>query len=193
MLLLYLHKNRLLKSPDVYLRPMMGKVKEALFSTLCSFGLYAPTLPPTKWLDVFCGSGSTVRDNLGLINFEVLGYPVKSDAIKALVDPSGAGIDVDKFDVVSITPPYEEVVYADLMDKVCNSSVVGEDTVVVIEYPIELGSLPHVVKGSEYGSSTLAGVRNRKYGRTVIAIYVADPTGRMDGAESRPEKFINLK
>ncbi|GMI08166.1 hypothetical protein TrVE_jg12491 [Triparma verrucosa] len=200
----------------------MGKVKEALFSTLRSFGLYEPGSKSVKWLDVFCGSGSvgleslsrshkscdgglsvfvdfaedccqTVRDNLDTMNFENLGYPIKSDALKALINPVEAGIDVDRFDVVSITPPYEEVVYADLVDAVCNSPVVGEDTVVVIEYPVELGSLPHVVKGSQDGSSTLVGVRNRKYGRTVIAIYVADPTGRMEGAESRPEEFISLK
>lgn len=217
------HKNRILKSPDVYLRPMMGKVKEALFSTLRSFGLYAPSSPSVKWLDVFCGSGSvgleslsrshknsgggvsvfvdfaedccqTVRDNLALMSFEEMGYPVKSDAIKALTDPVSAGItSISKFDVVSITPPYEEVVYADLMETVCNSPVVGEDTVVVIEYPVELGSLPHVVRGEGENTSTLVGVRNRKYGRTVIAIYVADPSGRMEGAESRPEEFISLK
>ena len=33
-------KGRRLDSPDVQLRPMMGKVKEALFSTLTGFGLF---------------------------------------------------------------------------------------------------------------------------------------------------------
>ena len=33
-------KGRVVKSPDVYLRPMMGKVKEAVFSTVRSFGLF---------------------------------------------------------------------------------------------------------------------------------------------------------
>ena len=53
-----LYKNRILKSPDVYLRPMMGKVKGAVFSTLRSFSLFAPSSAPVKWLDVFSGSGS---------------------------------------------------------------------------------------------------------------------------------------
>ncbi|CAM9460275.1 unnamed protein product [Choristocarpus tenellus] len=33
-------RGRKLESPDVFLRPMMGKVKEALFSTLTGFGVF---------------------------------------------------------------------------------------------------------------------------------------------------------
>jgi 16S rRNA (guanine966-N2)-methyltransferase len=43
--------------------------------------------------------------------------------------------------------------------------VVSEDTVVVIEYPVELGSLPFVV-----GNGQLVGLRNRRYGRTVSGL-----------------------
>jgi len=52
------HKGRIVSSPDVYLRPMMGKVKEALFSTLRSFGMYEEQFGPVKHVDVFAGSGS---------------------------------------------------------------------------------------------------------------------------------------
>jgi len=51
--------------------------------------------------------------------------------------------------------------------------------------------MPHVIGGE--GGRTLVGVRNRKYGRTVVAIYVADGTGAMGNAESSPEEFISLK
>jgi hypothetical protein len=35
-------------------------------------------------------------------------------------------------------------------------------------------------------------VRNRRYGRTVIAMYVVNPTGQLEGAESKPEEFISI-
>jgi hypothetical protein len=49
-------KGKKIESPDVYLRPMMAKVREALFSTLNSMGLFGSNT--TRVLDTFCGSGS---------------------------------------------------------------------------------------------------------------------------------------
>ena len=37
--------------------------------------------------------------------------------------------------------------------------------------------------------TVLVGIRNRKYGRTVLAMYIANPSGRVLNAESRPEEF----
>ena len=104
-----------------------------------------------------------------------------------------------------------------------NSVLVGEDTIVMVEYPVELGCLPHVI-GREDGG-VLIGVRNRRYGRTVslgsvsslcsltccnkhnnsynlinllscyyqvIAMYIVNPTGDLELAESRSEEFINI-
>ncbi|KAL7575747.1 hypothetical protein ACA910_003079 [Epithemia clementina (nom. ined.)] len=113
--------------------------------------------------------------------------------MKVLRDPyrSGAVQVGQSFQIVTICPPYEEVIYADLLDSVANSPCVAEDTVVLIEYPIELGSLPHVVARSDGGA--MVGVRNRRYGRTVIAMYVVNPTGKLDAANSRPEEFLSLR
>ena len=33
----------------------------------------------------------------------------------------------------------------------------------------------------------------RRYGRTVVAFYVYDGTGYLEGAQSRPEEFIEVK
>ncbi|GMH48598.1 hypothetical protein TrRE_jg1864 [Triparma retinervis] len=217
------HRGRLISSPDVYLRPMMGKVKEALFSQLRSFGLYTARHGPVKHLDCFAGSGSvgleglsrslhatgggsatfvdladdcvaTIGRNLRDFDMAANGRAVKADVLRALRDPSGAGLGGGGkgYDLVTITPPYEEVVYKDVMDAVCGSPLVVQDTVVVVEYPVELGSMPHVLRREGGGGRTLVGVRNRKYGRTVVAIYVADPTGKLD-AESAPEEFITLE
>ena len=59
--------------------------------------------------------------------------------------------------------------------------VVKEDTIVVIEYPVEMKALPHIL-----GDNRLFGLRNRRFGRTVIGIYVCSPTRRYD---MRPEDF----
>jgi 16S rRNA (guanine966-N2)-methyltransferase len=48
-------KGRKLKRPDVYLRPMMGKVKEALFSILVEFDVLRDDAIA---LDTFSGCGS---------------------------------------------------------------------------------------------------------------------------------------
>lgn len=201
-------RGRKLESPNVFLRPMMGKVKEAVFSTLTSFGVYDTTC---RHLDVFAGSGNVgleslsrgasecvfvdlSRDCCACIerNIESTGLTTHSPSSSSVVVGDALtilqnGLEDKTFHVITICPPYEEVVYADLLDAVVGSSLVMEDTVVVVEYPVELfGDVPHVISSGEH---TAVGVRNRRYGRTVIAMYVIDPTGKLD-AESRPEEFV---
>ena len=79
-----------------------------------------------------------------------------------------------------------QVVYAELMAMVAASPVLAEDTLVVIEYPVELGCFPPTLVDGR-----LVGLRNRRYGRTVLAVYVYRPTGRLD---IRPytEEFVSL-
>jgi 16S rRNA (guanine966-N2)-methyltransferase len=206
-------RGRRLDSPSVYLRPMMGKVREAVYSTLISFGLYDYSV---RHLDLFAGSGSVgleslsrgakhctfcdlspdccdaVARNVDWCQFNGDDHTtriVNSDVLQLLRNPVAVGIpEGECFSVVTICPPYEEVVYADLLDAVANCPAVGDDTIVMIEYPIELwGELPHVYKGED---TTMIGIRNRKYGRTVIAMYICNPSGRIEKAESRPEEFL---
>ena len=203
-------RGRKLDSPNVYLRPMMGKVKEAVYSTFTGFGLYDDTAAGvscnTRHLDIFSGSGSVGLESLSRgakhctfvdmstdccgaceRNVERLGFDtwnegglgtgvadegeptarvVVADCFRALRQPKTVGIPIDsKYDIVTLCPPYEEIVYADLLEAVANSVLVGEDTIVMVEYPVELGCLPHVI-GREDGG-LLIGVRNRRYGRTV--------------------------
>ena len=219
-------RGRKLYSPDVYLRPMMGKVREAVYSTFTSFGLYdVPNVgggdtenemmtAPTRHLDIFAGSGSvgleslsrgaahctfvdlaqncceTVERNLELLQLEDRGNVRCCDVYDALLKPYENGIE-GTFDIITLCPPYEEIVYADLLSAVANSPTVRDDTIILVEYPVELGSLPHVLNRDVEGDEgKLIGVRNRKYGRTVIALYIANPTGYLEVAESRPEEFI---
>jgi 16S rRNA (guanine966-N2)-methyltransferase len=240
-------KGKRLDSPQVYLRPMMGKVKEAVFSSFFSLGLYSTGMKHVRHLDIFSGSGSVGLESLsrgathctfvdlsedccaaakrnmewcfGSTTTTSTTQPsvadedemmkthqiVCADYLQALRDPASVGIDPSiPYQIVTLCPPYEEVIYADLLDAVANSPVVSEDTVVLVEYPVELQTLPHVIprrpqhqeqatsssitKDSQPGA--LIGIRNRKYGRTVIALYVCNPTGKLQGVESRPEEFV---
>jgi 16S rRNA (guanine966-N2)-methyltransferase len=108
-----------------------------------------------------------------------------------LRDPASVGIPAGStYQIATLCPPYEEVVYGDLLEAAVSSTLVTDDTVILIEYPVELGCLPHVVTA---GPNTAVGVRNRRYGRTVIAMYVINPTGKLpDAASSRPEEFVQV-
>ena len=207
-------KGRRLDSPDVYLRPMMGKVREAIYSTFTAFGLY--DVDNTRHLDVFAGSGSVgleslsrgaahctfvdlsddccsaIERNVKWCQFEGQAHVVTADALTVFREPASIGIPADStFQIVTLCPPYEEVVYGDLLEAVATSDLITDDTVVLVEYPVELGCLPHVIPGKE--GSAMVGVRNRRYGRTVIAMYINNPTGKLsDAASSRPEEFVEI-
>lgn len=211
-----LAKGKRLVSPDVYLRPMMGKVRQALYSTLISFGLYEKE-GFIRHLDIFSGSGSVGLESLSRgaahctfvdlspnccetvhTNFELCKFPKSTshdvqccDYRLALDNPTEVNVNHGPYHIITICPPYEEIVYADLLQSLCKSSVVQEDTIIVVEYPVELRSLPHIVKSDDedHKGKVLVGVRNRKYGRTVLAIYIVNPSGRVMNAESRPEEF----
>ena len=107
--------------------------------------------------------------------------PVES----VLLQPARYGLD-EPFELITITPPYEEVVYADLCQWVCDSPLVAEDTVVVLEYPTEMGTLPPTI-----GTGKLVGVRNRRYGRTMIGIYASNPSGKWN-LDVRSEEFLDI-
>lgn len=116
---------------------------------------------------------------------------MQADALAALRTPMAVGIpEGQTYQIVTLCPPYEEVVYGDLLEAVATSDLITDDTVVLVEYPVELGCLPHVIPGKDGGA--MVGVRNRRYGRTVIAMYVNNPTGRMEVANSRPEEFVEV-
>lgn len=195
-------KGKKIDSPDVYLRPMMAKVREALFSTLNHMGMFDTNT--TRVLDVFSGSGSVGLEALSrgaahttfidmspdctdtaLGNAAHCGFPGQASAVTARAEevfrnPAQYGLS-QKYDFISITPPYEEIVYSDLINDVKNSPLVGENTVIVIEYPIEMDALPHII-----GDNELFGIRNRKYGRTILGMYVYRPTKQYD---MRPDEF----
>jgi len=197
-------RGRKLDSPATLLRPMMGKVREALFSTLFSMGVLAGDRR-VRHLDGFCGSGSVgcealsrgaehcafvdlSRDacDVAARNAGMCGFPDAAVAtVCARIEDALGDESLGGFDLVTLTPPYEEVDYADLLRRVAASPLLNADCVVVVEYPVELGVLPPTL--GEFGS--LVGLRNRRYGRTVLAFYAHRPTGRLPGLAPRADEF----
>lgn len=195
-----LARGRKLSSPQVHLRPMMSKVREAVFSML-----YMMDGTPSDGvaLDLFAGSGSvgiealsrgmkaavfvdaasdcveTIRENV-----EHCGFADAGTALCAKVEaflPSATSYNGgNHYDLITITPPYEEVDYGELLTAVASSDAVGEGTFVVVEYPVELKALPPAIGGR------LVGLRNRRYGRTVIAVYACQPHMDLD---PKPDEF----
>ncbi|PFH37351.1 hypothetical protein BESB_038090 [Besnoitia besnoiti] len=74
------------------------------------------------------------------------------------------------YGLVFLCPPYTKVVYKDLIQLLLDCCIVGDDAIVAVEYPKEIGCLPYVIK-SDTSSAGLVGLRNRAYGRTCIAVY----------------------
>jgi len=201
------YRGRRLETPDIYLRPMMSRVREALFSMIQPTGVIRES---SSALDLFAGSGAVGIESLSrgmgsatFVDFsqvcaatirkncEALGAASRSRVVTGRVDevlasPQSFGLQ-QPYALVTMTPPYEEVVYADLMEVLASSPLLDEDTLVVIEYPVELGIFPPV-----FANGQLVGLRNRRYGRTVLALYVNRPSGRLD-LTPHSEEFVSLK
>jgi 16S rRNA (guanine966-N2)-methyltransferase len=197
-------RGRKLASPQVHLRPMMSRVREALFSMLDMMGAV-----PTDGvvLDLFAGSGSvgiealsrgmqravfvdaaedcvqTIRENLESCGFAESGIAI-CDRVERVLDAAVAANNGKHFELITVTPPYEEVDYGVLMSAITASECVGEGTFVVVEYPVELKSLPPAIGGR------LVGLRNRRYGRTVLAVYACQPDVDL---EPRPDEFVTIR
>merc|ERR1712070_781132 len=109
-----------------------------------------------------------IRENCERMGVAEQATVVEAKVEEGLAKPGRFGLSVP-YDLVTMTPPYEEVVYKELMDALVNSPVVGEDTLIVVEYPVELGLFPPVLAGG-----VLVGLRNRKYvGRSLQSTWCA--------------------
>ncbi|KAL7227676.1 hypothetical protein ACSBR1_022528 [Camellia fascicularis] len=106
-------RKKLLSPKGMDVRPMMEVVKGAAFDILQAASGCLASLRPGRWLD----------------------FPCRKVLRKAERFVDGP------FDYISVTPLYTEVDYGVLMDQVSKSSVVGEDTFIVVEYPLRTNML----------------------------------------------------
>ena len=180
------------------MRPMMSRVREALDAlpdgraprdgvdprllrrTVGPRALARDGAPPSSTSKT---CADAIRSNAEQFGAAERAHVVQADVLAVLREPARHGLS-EPVDLVTITPPYEEVVYAELLDALASSPAVGEDTLALIEYPVELGVLPPVL-----ADGRLVGLRNRRYGRTVLALYVNRPSGRLD-MQPFSEEFV---
>lgn len=185
--------GRKLASPaDLNVRPMMEVVRGAVFNILQALGGCSAHLPPGRWLDLYSGTGSVGIEALSRgceaahfvemdswVVAEVLDPNLKAtdfqsqaiihtspvETLLAQVAEHGAGILGGKFDYISVTPPYEAVVFSTLMQQLSESPLLKDDTCIVVEYPIKSKrEMPETC-------GALVKIRDRRYGRTHVAIY----------------------
>lgn len=175
-------KGRKLKFPKlaagVRLRPLMGRVKGALFNIL------AARIEGARFLDLFAGTGSVgiealsrgaklaifvemdrkiaevLRQNLELTGFTDRAEIYCLDVLKAIkVLDSAKG----KFDIIFIGAPYGSTELAGSLRAIGDSGIVAEGGVVVAEHNRKS------VIDDIYGS--LSRYRDSRYGDTVLTFY----------------------
>ena len=151
--------------------------------------------PESRWLDLFCGTGAIgleamsrgvveahfvemdpwVINNCTNKNINSLGVSKSTTTHTASVqafmsqhhkNARGVG---GAFDFISFCPPYEKVSYPELLLQLDESALVKDSTVLLVEYAKGQANdiLPSIGK-------RLRRVRDRRYGRTFIALYACD-------------------
>ncbi|KAH1128852.1 hypothetical protein J1N35_000230 [Gossypium stocksii] len=180
-------RKKLLSPKGMDVRPMMEVVKGAAFDILQAADGCPASLRPGRWLDLYSGTGSVgieaisrgcsqahfvemdpwvisnvLRPNLewtGFLDASVI-HPVRVETFLEEADRfAGNG----PFDYISVTPPYTQVDYGMLMSQISKSPIFGEDTFIVVEYPLRTDMLD--------SCGCLVKIKDRRFGRTHLAIY----------------------
>ncbi|KAF5740327.1 hypothetical protein HS088_TW11G00394 [Tripterygium wilfordii] len=181
-------RKKLLSPKGMDVRPMMEVVKGAAFDILQAAGGCPASLRPGRWLDLYSGTGSVgieaisrgcsevhfvemdpwVVENVLQPNLEWTGFDnvsvIHAICVESFLDRADQFVGRNgPFDYVSVTPPYMEVDYGVLMKQISQSAIIGEDTFIVVEYPLR----------TEMSDSCgcLEKIKDRRFGRTHLAIY----------------------
>ncbi|KAG4914537.1 hypothetical protein JHK87_052094 [Glycine soja] len=173
---------KLLSPKGMYVRPMMEVVKGAAFDILQAAGGCPAALRPGHWLDLYSGTGSVGIEALSRGCSEVhlveMDPWVVSDVLPPNLEETGFldasvihTVRVEKFfernrgpfDYISVTPPNTQVDYGVLMRQISESSLIGENTFIVVEYALKTDMLD--------SCGSLVKITDRRFGRTLLAIY----------------------
>lgn len=185
--------KKLTSPADAKVRPMMEVVRGAVFNILMSLDSWNPSSPSGRWLDLYSGTGSVaieamsrgccaeahfvemdpwvitnvLRPNLEDTNChnQTVIHTSKVETLLEQASKRGAGVFGGPFDYVSVTPPYEAVSYTELMGQLSASPLLSENTFMIVEYPLKS---KHEMPDS---CGALNRIKDRRYGRTNVAIY----------------------
>lgn len=142
-------RHLLLKTlDDLSIRPTTDKIKETLFNMI-QFDI-----PDKNFLDLFAGSGAIgiealsrgaskatfvdnndraikiIKENLEHTGLTERANVIKSDASLSLENLSRKN---EKFDIVFMDPPYDKGLYMPVLEKMSNSNLVDENTIIILE------------------------------------------------------------
>ncbi|XP_022774462.1 uncharacterized protein LOC111316667 [Durio zibethinus] len=181
-------RKKLLSPKGMDVRPMMEVVKGAAFDVLQVAGGCPAALRPGRWLDLYSGTGSVgieaisrgcsevhfveidpwVVSNVLRPNLECTGFldvsVIHTVRVENFLEQADRFVDSSgPFDYISVTPPYAQVDYGSLMAQISKSTIVGEDTFIVVEYPLRTDMLD--------SCGCLVKIKDRRFGRTHLAIY----------------------
>jgi 16S rRNA (guanine(966)-N(2))-methyltransferase RsmD len=200
--------RRLISARGAQTRPMMEKVRAAIFDMVQAQAGSVGGLPPgCRWLDLFAGTGSVGLEAMSRgageahfveldpwVHRRVLGKNIAACGFsrqstchtskaedflrRAAAAPRFAG---GPFDFVSVCPPYLLVSYPELYDLLEASGLIHAGSIVFVEYPKQLSEHVRPTLGP------LTKVRDRKYGRTWIAVYAPEEGGAVGGGGSSGE------
>ncbi|KAA8548034.1 hypothetical protein F0562_004705 [Nyssa sinensis] len=181
-------RKKLLSPRGMDVRPMMEVVKAAAFGILQAAGGCPASLRSGRWLDLYSGTGSVgieaisrgcsevhfvemdpwvvsnvLRPNLEWTEFLDVSV-IHTVRVESFLEQADQFVGKDgPFDYLSVTPPYMEVDYGVLMDQISTSSLIGEDTFILVEYPLRTDMLD--------SCGCLIKIADRRFGRTHLAIY----------------------
>ena len=193
-----LSRRKLLSPSGLDTRPMMGMVRGATFDMITSLiGSRSNTAfpPDSRWLDLFAGTGAIgieaisrgcaeshfvemdpwVVNNVTRKNLRSLGVVSKTTVHAASVEAflaqhkNNARAAGGAFDFISFCPPYYRVSYPELLMELDRSPLVADHTVILVEYA--RSQKPEITPAI---GNRLRRVRDRRYGRTYVALYVCD-------------------
>ena len=191
-------RRKILSPSGLDTRPMMGMVRGATFDMIMSLiGSRSNTAFPegSRWLDLFAGTGAIgiealsrgaaeahfvemdpwVTGNVLNKNIKTLGIQSRTRVHTAKVEnflsqhKNSAKAAGGAFDFVSFCPPYYKVSYPELLAQLDQSPLIADHTVVLVEYA--RSQKPEMTAAI---GKRLRRVRDRRYGRTYVAIYVCD-------------------
>lgn len=139
---------RLMTPKGMHTRPTMDRTKETLFNIIST------NLPGSRFLDLFSGSGAVglealsrgaeyvilvekdraaancIKDNIRITKFELQARLMNVDTIKAL---AMLELEQKQFDIIFMDPPFNKQLETEVMIKLSNSTLLHEDTLIIIE------------------------------------------------------------
>lgn len=171
-------KGQRLEVPEKGTRPMMDRVKSALFSMIFDF------IPEAEVLDVYAGTGAlgieclsrgsksvvfvdrsryaitAIHNNLKKTGFESLANVLKSSAARFFDEYEKFELITDKYDIIFFTPPHK-----DFKEKILikAESFLKSDGILVAEHSYKYTP--------EEKIGNLIKVENRIYGATGLSFY----------------------